>query len=84
VLETLAELVAEANAPVSQAAIADRAGLSDKITSYWMTMLDELGFVNRAPEDDARAYGVLLSEDGKRLLELLNARLERSGVIARD
>lgn len=63
-LETLAELVDEANGPVSQAAVAERAGLSDKITSYWMVMLDELGFVDRGPDADGRAYRVIAEPRG--------------------
>jgi hypothetical protein len=81
-LETLAELVDEANGPVSQAAVAERAGLSEKITSYWMVMLDELGFVDRGPDADGRAYRVLLSRGGEDALARANLRLLRSGLVA--
>lgn len=81
-LETLAELVEEANGPVSQAAVAERSGLSEKITSYWMVMLDELGFVDRGPDPDGRAYRVLLSSGGEEALAHSNLRLLRSGLIA--
>jgi hypothetical protein len=81
-LETLAELVDEANGPVSQAAVAERAGLSEKITSYWMGMLDELGFVDRGPDADGRAYRVLLSRVGEEALASANLRLLCRGLLA--
>src|SRR5262245_59753042 len=62
-LETLAELVEERDGPVPQVAIAERAGVSDKLTSYWMTMLHEIGFVERGPDEDGRAYDVYLTGD---------------------
>ena len=80
-LETLAELTEEKAGPVSQVAIAERSGISDKLTSYWMTSLHEIGFVDRGPDEDGRAYDVRLTANGHELLSSSNERLAQSRVL---
>ena len=46
-LETLKELLDEGRESVSQAAVANRAGLARGVGSYWMVMLEEFGLVDR-------------------------------------
>ena len=48
-LETLQELLDERGCAVSQAEIAERAGLARKVASYWMIVMDEAGLVDRGP-----------------------------------
>jgi hypothetical protein len=81
-LESLAELLAERTEPVSQVAVAARAGVSDKTTSYWMIYLAESGLVGREPDADGRAYEVLLSSEGERMLERWNETLRCRGIVA--
>src|SRR5687768_8283634 len=51
-LESLAELIAERLDAVSQAAVAERAGLSRMVTSYWMVVMSDDGLVDRGPDGD--------------------------------
>lgn len=79
-LETVKELVDETQSPMSQSAIAERAGLTRQVASYWLGQMTETGFVDRAPEGDGRSWGVLLTELGERALVECNERLEAAGL----
>ena len=65
---------------VSQADVARRSGLSERVVSYWMLLLSDLGAVDREPEADGRAWGVILTGLGQRTLQACNDRLEEAGL----
>jgi DNA-binding MarR family transcriptional regulator len=79
-LETLQELFEERSEAVSQADVARRSGLSERVVSYWMLLLSDLGVVDREPDADGRAWGLLLTDLGKRTLRACNDRLEEAGL----
>jgi DNA-binding MarR family transcriptional regulator len=79
-LETLAELIDERNDAVSQAEVARRAGFSERVVSYWMIMMSELGAVDRGPDTDGRAWRVILTEAGSRTLQGCNQLLEEAAL----
>jgi DNA-binding IclR family transcriptional regulator len=80
-LESLAELIAEQRDAVSQVAVAQRAGLSRMVASYWMTLMSEDGLVDRGPDGDGRTYRIWMTEFGARTLRQCNDRLEARGLI---
>jgi DNA-binding MarR family transcriptional regulator len=75
-LETLSELLDEDSGWVTQRMIAQRAGLSERVLSHWMSQLSAFDLVDRAPEQDSRSYAVLLTELGRRTIDACNERLE--------
>jgi DNA-binding MarR family transcriptional regulator len=75
-LATLRELIEETGDAVSQSAIADRAGLTRQIASYWLITLSEGALVNRQPAAEGQAWRVLLTTLGERTLQSCNERLE--------
>jgi RIO-like serine/threonine protein kinase len=79
-LETIAELTKEHGEAVTQNLVATHSGLSRKVVSYWVCMMDDLGFVNRGELMDGRCWGVLLTQMGKDALAGCNERLEAAGV----
>jgi DNA-binding MarR family transcriptional regulator len=79
-LETLQELVEERSQAVSQADVARRSGLTERVVSYWMLLLSDLGVVDREPDADGRAWGLLLTDLGTRTLQACNERLEEAGL----
>jgi DNA-binding MarR family transcriptional regulator len=79
-LETLQELLDETGDAVSQAAIAERAGLTKMMTSYWMSSMEEYGLVDRGPALDGRSYRIYLGERGAAVLRECNERLEAAGL----
>lgn len=79
-LETLQELNDERGDAVSQAEVARRSGLSERVVSYWMLLLSDLGFVDRGPDSDGRAWRVLITDMGERTVQACNARLEAAGL----
>jgi len=79
-LETLQELLDERGDAVSQAELARRSGLSERVVSYWMLLLSDLGIVDREPDADGRAWGVILTDLGQRTVQACNERLEEAGL----
>jgi DNA-binding MarR family transcriptional regulator len=79
-LETLQELLDERSDAVSQADVARRSGLSERVVSYWMLLLSDLGVVDREPDADGRSWGVVLTALGQRTLQACNERLEEAGL----
>ena len=79
-LETIQELRDETRAAASQIAIAERAGLTRMVVSYWMIVMDEDALVDRGPDADGRAYRVLLTSLGERTLQRCNELLEAAGL----
>jgi hypothetical protein len=79
-LETVQELFDERREAVTQADVARRSGLSERVVSYWMLLLSDLGVVDREPEGDGRAWGVILTDLGQRTLHACNERLEEAGL----
>ena len=79
-LETVDELNKEHAENVSQNLIAARSGLSRRVVSHWMRLMDELGFVNRGEHMDGRCWGVLLTSMGEDALKSCNECLEAAGV----
>jgi DNA-binding MarR family transcriptional regulator len=79
-LETLQELMDEANDAVTQVELARRCGLSERVVSYWFTMMNEFGLIDRGPDADGRAWRVILTDLGERTLQLCNERLEEAGL----
>jgi DNA-binding MarR family transcriptional regulator len=75
-LESLAELIAERKDAVSQSAVAERAGLSRMVTSYWMILMSEEDLVDRGPDEDGRTYRIWMTEAGAATLRQCNDRLE--------
>ena len=79
-LETLQELIDETGDAVSQSTIAERAGLTRKVASYWLIMMSETALVDRGPCCEGTAWRVILTEMGERTLLACNERLERAGL----
>jgi DNA-binding MarR family transcriptional regulator len=79
-LETLQELIDERGDAVSQAEVARRSGLSERVVSYWMLLMSDLGFVDRGPDADGRAWRVLITDLGERTVRACNERLEAAGL----
>jgi len=79
-LETVQELIDETRSAVSQSAVAERAGLTRQVASYWLTSMSEAALIARAPEGDGRAWGVLPTKLGERTLLACNERLEAAGL----
>ena len=50
--------------------------LDRQTVSQVMNALDEFGFVNRAPDYTGRAYRVILTTKGERVLQQANGRVE--------
>jgi DNA-binding MarR family transcriptional regulator len=80
VLETLYELLEHTGDAVSQAAVAERAGMTKMVVSYWMTLMDGEGFISRQPDSDGRAYRVITTKFGDETLEMCNQRLAALGL----
>lgn len=79
-LETLQELIDERGDAVSQADIARRSGLSERVVSYWMLLMSDLGLVDRGPDSDGRAWRVLITDLGRLMVQVCNERLEAAGL----
>jgi hypothetical protein len=79
-LETLQDLLDETRDAVNQAAIAQRAGLTKMVTSYWMAAMAEEGLVSRGPALDGRAYRIFIDELGELVLRECWERLEGAGL----
>ena len=79
-LESLQELIDETGDAVSQAQVADRAGLTKMIASYWMGLMDEHGLIDRGPALDGRSYRVYVGERGADALKVAAARLRAAGL----
>jgi DNA-binding MarR family transcriptional regulator len=79
-LETLQELIDERGDAVSQADVARRSGLSERVVSHWLLLLSDLGFVDRGPDPDGRAWRVLITDLGERTVQACNERLEAAGL----
>lgn len=80
VLETLRELCDETGGPVSQNLVADRAGLTRQVASYWMIVMSETDLVDRGPSATGHAWRVILTDLGERTLRACNERLEEAGL----
>jgi DNA-binding MarR family transcriptional regulator len=80
-LESLSELIAERQDAVPQTAVAERAGLSRMVASYWMTLMNDYGLVDRGPDGDGRAYRIWMTETGAEMLAQCNDRLEARRLI---
>lgn len=76
VLEMTHELIEEADDAVSQADVARRTGLSERVISFWMLRMSLSGLVDRAPTADGRAWRVLLTSSGQQRRKECNLRLE--------
>jgi hypothetical protein len=79
-LETLHELIDERGDAVSQADLARRTGISERVVSYWMLQMTEYAAVDRAPTPDGRAWRVLLTRGGEQSRDQCNRRLEAAGL----
>ena len=81
VLETLYELLEHTGDAVSQAQVAERAGMTKMVVSYWMTIMTLEGYVSREPDCDGRAYRVLTTSFGDETLAMCNDRLAALGLV---
>ena len=79
-LEALQELLDETGDAVSQIQVAERAGLTKMLTSYWMSDMAERGLVDRGPALDGRSYRIIMGELGKRVLAQCSDRLAAAGL----
>ncbi len=79
-LETLQELLDETGDAVGQAAIAERAGLTRKVASYWLIVMSENALVDRGPASEGTAWRVILTDFGEQTLRVCNERLEEAGL----
>jgi len=79
-LETLQELREEKQDAVTQVELSMRSGLSERVVSYWFTMMSEWGLIDRGPDADGRAWRVILTELGEQTLLTCNERLEEAGL----
>jgi DNA-binding MarR family transcriptional regulator len=79
-LETLEELIDERNDAVSQVDVARRSGLSERVVSYWMAVMSQVGAIDRGPTADGRAWRVLLTTGGQAVLRECNHVLEEAGL----
>jgi hypothetical protein len=79
-LETLQELIDERGEAATQAEVARRSGLSERVVSYWMVLMSELGIVDRGPDCDGRAWRVLLTQLGTHTVQVCHERLEAAGL----
>ncbi|MES1184216.1 MAG: MarR family transcriptional regulator [Myxococcales bacterium] len=79
-LETLQELIEERGDAVSQAEVARRSGLSERVVSRWISLMSDLGFVDRGPDADRRAWRLILTDLGERTVRVCNERLEAAGL----
>jgi len=81
-------LIRESNDAVSQVDVGRRAELDKNTVSYSMRRLDELGLVDRGPDEWCFAWRVILTRQGERLLqavrpvltEVARAEVERAEV----
>jgi hypothetical protein len=80
VLETVRELCDETGGAVSQNLVADRAGLTRQVASYWMIVMSETDLVDRGPSATGNAWRVILTDLGERTLQACNERLEEAGL----
>lgn len=79
-LETVRELCDETGDAVSQNQVAERAGLTRQVASYWMIAMTENYLVDRGPSATGHAWRVILTELGERTLQACNERLEEAGL----
>lgn len=79
-LETLAELIDERSEAVSQAEVAGRSGLSERVVSYWMIVMSERELVERGLDAEGRARLLILTKPGERTLRACNQQLEEAGL----
>lgn len=79
-LEALQELLDETGDAVSQIQIAERAGLTKMLTSYWMSDMADRGLVDRGPALDGRSYRIIMSTLGTRVLGECSERLAAAGL----
>jgi DNA-binding MarR family transcriptional regulator len=81
VLETLYELLEHTGDAVSQAVVAERAGMTKMVVSYWMSLMADEGYVSREPDSDGRAYRVITTTFGDETLAMCNERLAALGLV---
>ena len=79
-LETVRELCDETCGAVSQNMVAERAGLTRQVVSYWLIVMSETALVDRGPSALGVAWRVILTELGERTLQACNERLEEAGL----
>ena len=79
-LETIQELLDETGDAVSQSAIAQHAGLTRKVASYWLILMRENALIDRGPASEGTAWRVILTDLGERTLRACNERLEEAGL----
>lgn len=80
VLESLFELIQETGDCVSQAMIAERAGLSEMVTSHWLIRMEMNDLLDRGVGEDERTNRVLTTALGEEVLERCSARLAAAGL----
>jgi DNA-binding MarR family transcriptional regulator len=69
VLDAADELIQEEGDAVNQRSIAERAELDAMTVSQVMKTLEEKGLVSREPDSSGRAYRVLVTKKGEKLLQ---------------
>jgi hypothetical protein len=79
-LETVCELCDEKCGAVSQSMVAERAGLTRQVASYWLIVMSETELVDRGPSAVGPAWRVILTELGERTPQACNERLEEAGL----
>jgi DNA-binding MarR family transcriptional regulator len=79
-LEALHELLEETKEPVSQQAVAERAGISKALASYWMVGMEEDCFIDRGLGEDPRSYLILMLDEGSEVLAHSRRVLQRAGL----
>jgi hypothetical protein len=80
VLESLFELIQETGDSVSQAMVAERAGLSKVVTSHWLIRMEMDELLDRGVGEDERTNSVLITILGEEVLERCSACLAAVGL----
>jgi hypothetical protein len=78
--DSLFELTQETGDCVSQAMIAERAGLSEMVTSHWLIRMERDDLLDRGVGEDERTYRVLTTTWGEEVLERCSACLAAAGL----
>jgi DNA-binding GntR family transcriptional regulator len=76
VLVTLYELEREIGEELNQNAIANSAGLSRMVVSYWIAVFEREGWIDRDEHFKPQAFGVGITDSGLRVLHECYERLE--------
>lgn len=74
-LAKIAELVPEHGENISQNMLARATGLTRMVAGHWVRKLEHRGLVDRGEQGNPRAWGVILTEEGERVLQRCNERL---------